>query len=345
MRTVTLGFSHGSLALASVADDRLIRELQHALPTMMDVSSLAGALYGQLNTHGYGLQYRVIRELNEIFAQQEHPWKVTVAEFPTGGSECTRLDIVIQASGTRLYMLAECKRANPRLKHWCFVRAPFVRGDGSTEQLNVEHVMAHYELGSNGRANTLHSFGHKLHGFSVASDFYHIGLEIKDPTEKGDSSGGKKEAIEGAAGQVCKGLNGFVRSIGKLTKPPDVQTPAQVSTILIPAIITTATLWTTDVDLSAADLGTGELPKEVHQNPEQRPWLYLQYPVSPSLKHDLDSRRSFAELPDMLDGLYMRTIVVINSSRLADFFMTFDARGIYHHAEQRTSDAIAPRRR
>src|SRR5579872_5212238 len=85
----------------------------------------------RLNRHGYSFQYAVINKAKEAFEQGASAWGFMVAEFPVQSPEKdTRIDFILKHTRNPIHMVAECKRANPALSNWCFVKAPFVqRGD------------------------------------------------------------------------------------------------------------------------------------------------------------------------------------------------------------------------
>jgi hypothetical protein len=82
-----------------------------------------------LNRHGYGFQFSVLKKADELRKQGRSMWRLEACEFPVEVQGAgTRVDFVLERGdhGSRrrpLYMLAECKRANPALSNWCFVRA------------------------------------------------------------------------------------------------------------------------------------------------------------------------------------------------------------------------------
>jgi len=101
----------------------------------------------------------------------------------------------------------------------------------------------------------------------------------------------------------------------------------QVETYLMPVVFTTANLWTSDVDLRDAEIVTGDLAKSsVSLTPVS--WLYLQYAMSPRLKHSLARRETGFELADLLEPHYMRTIAIVNADGIEEFFKQLDPDGL-----------------
>ncbi len=286
---------------------------------------LAARFRDILDRHGFGFQYAVMQKICDVFERQRK-WSFEVAEFPTTtGRFDTRIDFVIRPRNTQFFVACECKRANPALKDWCFIRAPYVRRNLSHERLIVDEVNARYSSSDPTRPRSVSVCGRMLDSLNEA---YHIGLEVKNPDNKGDSHGvGGRTAIEDAAGQVCKGVNGLIATLAKLSVPkvdgklalPDDR---QITRVM-PAIFTTAKLWVTDANLASADLATGKLPSDALSTMQARPWLFLQYATSPAIKHTLPTGPFGYELSGILTEHYTRTIAVVNADGIADFLHGF----------------------
>jgi len=116
---------------------------------------------------------------------------------------------------------------------------------------------------------------------------YDIGLELRKPSDtKGKPSDAKdtglpssgRSAINGAVTQVLRGTSGLINALSRSQFAGKTLT-------FVPAIFTTADLYVTDVDLSSAELTSGEL-REVHSSVE--PWIWFNHNRSPKLRHDLD---------------------------------------------------------
>jgi hypothetical protein len=78
-----------------------------------------------LNKQGYGFQAAVIRILEDRAQRGLSPWRREASEFPVEVNGAgTRIDIILKdgRGGNPLYMLAECKRVDPALGRWCFIR-------------------------------------------------------------------------------------------------------------------------------------------------------------------------------------------------------------------------------
>jgi hypothetical protein len=97
---------------------------------------------------------------------------------------------------------------------------------------------------------------------------------------------------------------------------------AELSAVFLPVIFTTARLWTTEADLSEADVQTGKLPKDAELAPQS--WLWYEHPVSPNLKAEVqrDAQKEDAMSLARLHELeYARAIAVVNAEGI-DAFLT-----------------------
>ena len=147
----------------------------------------------------------------------------------------------------------------------------------------------------------------------TSPNVYHIGFEARS-NAVGDKAGESGQAIENAATQISRGLNGFIETIirnEKLTE--DV---SQVD--ILPVIFTTAQLYVSNVDLSLADLQTGNVNLE---SGDVTPvsWLYYQYSLSPGLKHSVQPKQKGYSLATLLQWEYIRTIPIVSWSGVEEF--------------------------
>jgi hypothetical protein len=267
-----------------------------------------------LNQHGYGFQYSVIKKAWELCGGGSQ-WLFEASEFPVtvqGGG--TRIDFILarardfRAKGL-LYLLAECKRANPALSNWCFARSPFVHEGRIHSIAGYEPIiLERAELNEKGAVRSSAKMVSKL------ENAYHLARDIKSG-QKGDESGAKtnEQAIEEAASQVCRGLNGMVEFF---VKNPQLLKDNTVS--LLPAIFTTARIWVSDVDLSSAAVETGKVDLKDTKF-QERPWIALQYHLSPGIKHTASPTENPASLHDFMDSEYVRTIPIVSPAGIEPF--------------------------
>ena len=188
-------------------------------------------------------------------------------EFPVCvQGEGTRMDFILKHR-MGYYLIAECKRSDPKFSNWCFMRAPSVKRNHGVEMLWVDQV----ETGLLGAG--VQGVGLRRRLDDAA---YHIGLPLKSRERDGESSK-SRNAIEDAAGQVCRGLNGLIELL--LSRPE-----SRWSASSLPVIFTTAKLWVSKCDLASAKIEDGSITVPDGDLVET-PWVYYQYHVSPGLKH------------------------------------------------------------
>ncbi|HKC63631.1 MAG TPA: hypothetical protein VKB86_08335, partial [Pyrinomonadaceae bacterium] len=201
-----------------------------------------------LNRHGYGFQYSVLNLANKLFIARNSSWLFQAVEFPVEvKGYSTRIDFILKRkSEPTFFLLAECKRANPALSNWCFVRAPYIHRNHSDgyEPVIMEHAQSGYAASVTAYAKERPS----------AYNPCHIGLEVRS-NAKGDTQGESGKAIEDAASQVLRGLNGMVELLSKNRHILSNWKRAD----FLPVIFTTAQLWLSNAELSSADIQTGKV--------------------------------------------------------------------------------------
>lgn len=263
------------------------------------------AFFRVINSHGYGFHYSVLKLVYDLAGREGSLWYPEVAEFPVHvqGYD-TRIDLILRHCNFPFYIVGECKRANPALNNWCFVRAPFVQRD----RLDYEpRFIEQLHRDENGEISVFSTTSSHLR------DAFHIAREIKSD-EKGDISGPNRGVIEEAATQLCRGTNGFIEFLARNTQVLHNSNNAY----FLPVIFTTAHLWASNINLSSADIETGnihplrsEFTKTTH--------VFYQYHLSPSLKHSYRSSKRFNRLGELLDSEYVRTIAIVNASAVKEF--------------------------
>jgi hypothetical protein len=260
-----------------------------------------------LNTHGFGFHYATLKRAVDAYQKTRQGWFFNVAEFPVEArGSGTRIDFVLRRSGAGVpyFLVAECKRANPALSDWCFVRAPYrYYGEPAVPQLILEHIA----FASPGIPS---SFGF---GYNCVPEDFGIAIEIRSGKE-GDKHGVGRGAIEEAATQVIRGLNGFVNNVaGNQSLFGE-----RKLVIFLPVVFTTAKLWVCDARLEEADLRTGNIDLSLST---LRPasWVAFHYPVSPGLKHSVTARKSEQPLWETYVAEHLRTICVVGADAVEEF--------------------------
>ena len=291
---------------------------------MTDVSETGAdatkrAFDAALNRQGYPFQYAVIEEARKLFESTPSRSRFVpqAAEFPVViQGEATSIDFVLKHAESHFFLACECKRANPALADWCFLRTPFVRPGASDKSLVVDGLATHERPDVD--ANLRSVVRRRSEEFQTA----HIALEVKRGDVKGDAVGGSRGAIDVAATQVMRGLNGlieFARSRLELcfgTNPPH----GTQTVVFLPVIFTTAAIFFCDVDLSTTELASGRVDLTGARF-ERCDWLALQYHQTPNLKHSASviGPRPGRTLGEVLETEFIRTIPIVSPDGIGSF--------------------------
>jgi hypothetical protein len=232
----------------------------------------------------------------------------------------TRIDFIFRKRKPLVYLIAESKRVNPAFSNWCFARSDYAQRSSASDKIIFEFAWVEpldtrlvnlKPLDPTKRMST----GVKR---TEAIHVYQVGLTVKS-NQTGDNAGkSSKDAIEDAAGQVCKGLNGLIEFFHSQRE----KLPRGEKLFFLPVIFTTAKLWTTEVDLAEASIDKGEFESGSVALKETS-WIWYQYNVSPALKHTLptdgeESRNPF-DLSSALEQDFTRSIAIVSVKGIQEF--------------------------
>jgi hypothetical protein len=272
---------------------------------LLSVANIDDSLKKRLDSQGHAFQYAVLRLCQTLRDKKQSPFAFEVAEFPVDLRHTViHIDFILRASS--VYLVAECKRANPALSHWCFARAPYVRRNRSRSRTIVDCISIERTTGRAYADAVIPADGEP----------YHIAAEIKT-TASGEHDSKGRGAIDEAVTQVCRGLNGLIDTMATRTKI----LPERGVAFLVPVIFTTATLHITDTDLGLADLNDGRLA-EVHA--QEVPWLWYQHNLSSSLRHSVARNPPLdttATLGDLLELEHARSIAIVGPRGIEQFLL------------------------
>jgi hypothetical protein len=255
-----------------------------------------------LDMNGYGFQYAIAKKINELSSKNpdQFPWRCEVSEFPVEvQNKNTHIDFVLKHNTQAFYLVCECKRVNPEIKNWIFLKVPFVNARG---------------LGNNRIVRELIKFEHKR---SILQDYYtnnifRLSFEINCKGTKGH------DEVNNAVTQVLRGMNGLIQYIMQYENNTFISLFKNKQLALMPIIFTTADLWETDIDLSNAELENGSI-ENCHLKLVDKQWLYYNYSQSPGLKHDFFVQRSYSDLSEALYHDFTRTIAIVNVKGIDNF--------------------------
>lgn len=282
----------------------------------MDKKLEKGLTYA-LNVHGFGFQYAILNIAERCFENKKSPWAFEVSEFPVAVNEfSTHIDFILRNKNEPFYLIAECKRANPAVANWCFVKSPYVSRKVSIGERIVREVISVNTDENNPKLTN------SLDWIERSNDVYRLPFEVKS-AEKGEAKYGRGQ-IADATTQVLKGLNGivefYVNYYNKNKELPLLRYyQASNRVAFMPVIFTTANLWASDVNLSMTDVKDGKVDlSSVQLAPKE--WIFYQYAQSPNLKHSLGNLENSEGLSDILYTDYTRTILIVRSSAIESFF-------------------------
>ncbi len=264
---------------------------------------IAHEFINTLNRHGHAFQFAVLERVAQLFSSGGSPFSFEVSEFPVQvRGTPTRIDFLLKKRNGQLLLVCECKRANPALSNWCFVRAPYVQHNRTVERPALDRL----------RRDRGNVFYVEQKTAALTDRAYHLGFEVKSQA-KGDS-GGPRSTIEEAATQVTRGLNGLIEFYLR-----DVELLKGIDEIwLLPVVFTTARLLVSNADLAQTDLASGELPVS-EANLTETDWLLYQYHISPGVKHETRYKPTSADLGEALDREFVRTIAVVSAGGVETF--------------------------
>ena len=221
-----------------------------------------------LNKHGHPFQYAVLRRFVSLYRSGPSPFRFVVSEFPVElGGRNTSIDFILTNERRPQLVVAECKRADPKLARWVFARSPLTR-DGETE-------LGTYISGvvwdtSSGRLQEL------TYHVADARPF-HIPFELRT-NQEGDGRGHDTKSIDEAAKQVFLGTAGL---LGALSDDPRLLLEENIQHAVIPTIFTTAELFVVNEDISTALLTTGAVE---NVSTSRVDWLWYQTNLSRDLR-------------------------------------------------------------
>jgi len=261
----------------------------------------------RLNEHGYGFTYAVL----ETIKKNPHGWKLKATEFPVEvRGKSTRIDFILRHWKANVFIVAECKRANPRTAKWCFAKAT------TASQLNDDYLRK-FVLEDIRQAEKGGPHYRTAMDAWTTDQLHHIACEVKTG-DTGTSGGKNVDEIEGAVTQVLRGMNGladwFVANPAAVPSRAEGMKPIG----LMPVVFTTANLFSSSVDLSTTDLQTGRVAVRGEDLHEVN-WLHYQYYQAPSLLSTVRPAHENKNLVDALHNDFTRTVAFVSPDGISEF--------------------------
>ncbi|QQS31886.1 MAG: hypothetical protein IPM50_09350 [Acidobacteriota bacterium] len=153
------------------------------------------------------------------------------------------------------------------------------------------------------------------------SPTFELPFEIKSHKPNDPLSPLTKSPINDAAYQVLLGQRGFIFHLSSMTGT-DKQERLRRENVFIPVVFTTADLLESDVDLSAADLASGE----INTDPNaliKRPWLWYNFRRHADLDLAFENHEGSQTNVDRYFTAFTRSIAFVSVSGI-DEFLTLD---------------------
>ena len=270
----------------------------------------------RLDAHGYGFQHAVLAYVGEW--ADRTLWYPVAQEVPVEvRGESTRIDFVLERARTKIFLVCECKRANPALSRWCFARARIVdRPAGRDRQVIAERVARTvkpnsliFNSGDKARVATVSAGALRV----AAADIFHHGVAVRTG-QRGDERSESGDEIERAVSQVLRGTNGLVQLLQDRPELVEESQPWFISAV----VFTTAELFTSDVELEKASRTTGEANWEGAAF-RAVPWLAMNYNLSPGIKHTAQPENEHTSLAAIVHHEYTRTVFIVGPDGIRSF--------------------------
>jgi hypothetical protein len=254
----------------------------------------------QFNAHGYAFVAAVIAQYEKYSRESQCFWRMPTVEFPVQiNGKDAKIDLILSHSKYPSYMIAECKRVDPKYSSWCFFKNPFMNYANRfvCDSLCKSSVDFKFNV-----RPLINRFG----------EVYHTGVVLHDNQRKRCQNNEvctdnrDRDAIESSVSQLCRGMNGF---INKFTE--NKEKIREQWYYFQPVLFTTAKLYTCSTDLKKTNIATGEIninDAEV----EEKDIIIYNYSQSASIKNSTfdfnhEDLRKYHELD------YVRSILVVSS--------------------------------
>jgi hypothetical protein len=232
---------------------------------------------------------------------REYPYSYGTHPLFIDGSVDILAETSIDNRGIVLILLAECKKADPKLKHWVF------------EPHHPTHIsdMPYFMFTNHGENSFTQDYNLPNLGYHSYGDYENCVNVFEFSEDKGAISRNADKVLR--AYYAIKAPNAAVRGI--VEKIPSLSQQPAAKHFIIPIVVTTANLWVTKYDPRDISKATGEIDK-ANLNLVQRDWLLYQYPLAfyeQTMGRLVGSTTNDIIRPDK------RPTFVVNSVKLADF--------------------------
>lgn len=253
-------------------------------------------------------------------------WRVTKTnypvEFPPSGSSFhsreSTLDIAAEnrSHRTHVSLLVECKKSNPEFVNWVFF--PRTRM-ADTDIFFVHQLKNSPTSGSDGGWFTSQSFDRTTSEFTITDEARETRTSYAD-YRKQDKTRTSNTAVTEAARQIALATQAMVleeiRRLDQLSGDSPRPAMPYSRMLFVPAIITTARLFSCTFDPHEVDPVTGQIDY-AKATLEQRPFLIYEYPLPRALQFDPETFQDAGERisPELFVRMH---ILVIHGEKLGE---------------------------
>lgn len=277
---------------------------------------LSDLLFNAINEQGYLFQEACKYALER--SEDSIGWEVKAYEYPVSlKGQDTRIDLVLRSktsTSPEIYALVECKRVDPSYVHWLFGAPGLPFGNALCSALGVECSQSSVH-----RPNRYDCKVTRLH-FEINTHGAESWLEVKTNTSKRTST---PQNIENSFIQVLKGIGGFANEQTNQRSKGN----ALCKTFFIPIVITTAKLYVAYYELGNINLYNGKIDKDdilfgssQGQPAEEDPWVLIDYYSGGNITPESIPLDHKGVDPAELQKYKIRSIFIVNSSHLVEFF-------------------------
>ncbi len=240
-------------------------------------------------------------KVDRVFtAYREYPYNYGVHPLIINGT----VDVLAATSidnGGIVFLPTECKKADPKLKHWVF--EPH-RPTGLRD-------MPYFMFTKGGENSFTQGYNLPNLGYNAYGDYENCVNVFEFSEDKGAISRNADKTLRAyfAIKQANEAVPGIVEKIPSLSHQPEAKN------FVIPIVVTTANLWITQYDPQDISKATGEIDT-AKLDLVQRDWLLYQYPLA---LHEQTNGNLIGPTPVVSIRPDKRPTFVVNSVKLPDF--------------------------
>jgi hypothetical protein len=246
-------------------------------------------------------------------AYREYPYNYGVHPRIIDGTVDVLAETSIGNGRIVLILPAECKKADPKLKHWVF----------EPHRPAGIHDMPYFMFTKDGENSFTQGYNLPNLGFNTYGDYENCVNVFEFSEDKGALYKGSDKMLRPyfAIKQANEAVPGIVEKIPSLSRRPAAKN------FVIPIVVTTANLWVTQYDPQDISKATGAIDA-AKLDLVQKDWLLYHYPVA------LQEQTSGSLVGSTTDGIIRpdkRPTFVVNSVKLPDFVtnLTHDLEGYF----------------